>query len=136
MISRVGFSVLFALLLTGCGAGVRFVRLDDTPYAPKPKNAALAVLTGDSMDPHVVLGTLITARKMDASFDDRSIYDEAIGDLKACARKVGADALTRIRPRVRGEGMGGKLEVEATAIRFLTLATTVTSAEPSPPGLD
>jgi len=136
MISRVGFSVLIALFLTGCGSGVRFVRLDDTTYAPKPQNAPLAVLTGDSMEPHVVVGTLITARKMEASFDDRSIYEEAIGDLKACARKVGADALTRVSPRVRGEGMGGKLEVKATAIRYLTLATTVTSAEPSPPGSD
>jgi hypothetical protein len=34
---------------------------------------------------------------------------------------------------VKGDGMGGKLEVEATAIRYLTLATTVTSAEPTPP---
>lgn len=133
MISRAGFSVVIALLLTGCGSGVRFVRVDATPYAPKPKNAPLAVLTGDSMDPHVVVGTLITARKMKASFNDRSIYDEALWDLKACARKVGADALTRVRPRVRGEGMGGKLELEATAIRYLTLATTVTSAEPTPP---
>jgi hypothetical protein len=57
MISRVGFSVVIALLLTGCGSGVRFVRVDSTPYSPKPKNAPLAVLNGASMDPQVVVGT-------------------------------------------------------------------------------
>jgi hypothetical protein len=134
MISRIGLSVVIAILLTGCGSGVRFVRTDETLYAPKPKNAPVAVLSGDSMDPHVVLGTLTTAKKMKASFDDRSIYDEALGDLKACAREVGADALARVTPRVRGEGMDGKLEVEATAIRYLTRATTVTTTEASPAG--
>ena len=136
MISRIGFPVVIALLLIGCGSGVRFVRTDETLYAPKSKDAPVAVLSGDSMDPHVVLGTLTAARKMKASFNDRSIYDEALGDLKSCARRVGADALTKVTPRVRGEGMDGKLEVEATAIRYLTRATTVTSTETSPAGSD
>ena len=115
-------------MVSGCGSGVRFVRMDETVYAPKPEGISIVRHERGCMEPHVVIGTLSTRKKMKASFNGRSIYDEAIASLEAKARKLGADALMQISPRVVGKGMGSKVEVEATAIRYLTHELTVTSA--------
>ena len=129
MLIRIAVAALMTLALSGCGSGVRFVRLDDTQYHPKPKDAPVAVFDSACHEPHVVIGTLTARKKMKASFNDRSIYEEAMADLKRHAREVGADAIMQITPRVHGEGMGGKVELQATAIRYLARANSVTSAE-------
>ena len=129
---RLAAAALLVMALPGCGSGVQFVRMDETRYHPKPRNAPVAVFDSACREPHVVIGTLTAHRKMKASFNDSSIYEEAVADLKERARDVGADAIMQLTPRIDGEGMGGKVEVEATAIRYLARANSVQSAEMAP----
>ena len=119
---------LVILGLTACGSGVQFVRQDLTEYAPKAKDAELDVLDGGTMQPHVVIGTLTASKNMEASFNDESTYDNVMADLEKHARQVGADALINVRPLDEG-GSDAKVVITATAIRYLTERTTVTSKE-------
>jgi hypothetical protein len=129
MIVRIIVGFVTAALLAGCGSGVRFVRMDETKYAALPKNTVVETFPQDTMKPHVVIGTLTTEKHMHASFNDRSVYDEAVDVLKSYAREIGAQALIHVEPHHIGEGMDGKLRIEATAIRYLEPSETVTSAD-------
>ena len=52
-----------------------------------------------------------------------------IATLKDEARKVGADALIDVRPiTAEGGGLKSRVEVTATAVRYLEKTATVTSA--------
>jgi len=130
MIVRVVLCVVTAVLIGGCGSGVRFVRRDETKYPSRPKNAVVETFPQTTMAPHIVIGTLSTHKGMHAFFNDKSVYDEVMAELKSYARKVGADALIHVQPRYVGEGMDGKVLVEATAVRYLQQSETITSAEP------
>ena len=90
--------VAIAAGLSACGSGVRFVRMDATEYPARDKYAPVEVFEGSVVTPHVVIGTLSARRNMDAAFNDRSTYDDLVASLKDYARKVGADALTEVKP--------------------------------------
>lgn len=120
---------LVVLGLTACGSGVLFVRQDMTEYAPKPKDAEIDVMDGGTMQPHVVIGTLTASKKMEASFNDESTYDNVMASLEEHARKVGADALINVRPVTRNGEVDTKIVITATAIRYLTEGVTVISKE-------
>jgi hypothetical protein len=130
MFVRLAIGVVIVALLSGCGSGVRFVRVDETKYPSKPKNATVETFPEETMKPHVVIGTLSTEKTLDASFGDHSVYDETVDVLKSYARQIGADALTYMSPRHVGEGGGQKLRIDATAIRYLEHSETISSAEP------
>ena len=127
---RLVIGVVTAALLTGCGSGVRFVRMDETKYPAKSKNAVVETFPEETMKPHVVIGTLSTQKTLDASFGDHSVYDQTVDVLKSYARQIGADALTYVSPRHVGEGGGQKLRIDATAIRYLEQSESISSAEP------
>jgi len=129
MIVRLAIGVVIAAVLSGCGSGVRFVRMDETKYPAKAKNAVVETFPEETMKPHVVIGTLSTEKTLDASFGDHSVYDTTVDVLKSYARQIGADALTYVSPRHVGEGGGQKLRIDATAIRYLAQSETITSAE-------
>ena len=78
--------------------------------------------------PHIVIGTLFAKQDMDPSYNDRSTYDQVIKTLKDEARKVGADALIDSPHHRRGRGLKSRVQVTATAVRYLEKTTTVTSA--------
>ena len=130
MIVRIVVGFVTAALLSGCGSGVRFVRMDETKYPSKPKNAPVETFPQETMKPHVVIGTLSTEKTLHASFGERSVYDETVDVLKSYARNIGADALIYVSPRHVGEGMGGKVRIDATAIRYLQQSETISSADP------
>lgn len=127
---RLVIGVVTTMLLTGCGSGVRFVRMDETKYPARAKSAVVETFPEETMKPHVVIGTLSTEKGMHASFNDRSVFDETMDALKSFARHIGADALTYVSPRHVGEGSGGKMRIDATAIRYLEQSETISSAEP------
>ena len=103
-----------------CGSGVLFFRADSYEYPARDKEAAVEVFEGSVMTPHVVIGTLSARRTLDASFNDRSTYDDLLLDLKAYARKVGADALTEVRPVSTETGsMKSRIAITARAVRYL-----------------
>jgi len=129
MCVRVVVAIVAVALLSGCGSGVRFVRMDETKYPAKDKNATVETFPQETMQPHVVIGTLSTEKALDASFGDHSVYDETVNVLKTFARKIGADALIYVSPRHMGEGGGQKLRIDATAIHYLQQAETITSAD-------
>ena len=127
---RIVVGIVTVALLSGCGSGVRFVRMDETKYPSKPKNAAIETFPQETMKPHVVIGTLSTEKTLDASFGEHSVYDETVDVLKSYARQIGADALIYVAPRHLGEGGGQKLRIDATAIRYLQQSETISSTEP------
>ncbi len=130
MIVRIVFGVIAVAVLSGCGSGVRFVRMDETKYPAKPKNAAVETFPQETMKPHVVIGTLSAEKTLHASFGENSVYDETVDMLKSYARQIGADALIYMSPRHVGEGSGTKVRIDATAVRYLEQAETITSSEP------
>ena len=113
--------------LTACGSGVQFVRQDMTEYAPKAKDAEIDIRDGGTMHPHVVIGTLTASQEMKASFNGDSTYDKVMADLEKHARKVGADALINVHPVSENGDLEPKVVITATAIRYLTERSTVTS---------
>ena len=121
--------VALAFGLTACGSGVQFVRQDMTEYAPKAKDAEIDVLDGGTMQPHVVIGTLTATKDMEASFNGDSTYDNVMAELEKHAREVGADALINVRPVDKNGGMDARVVITATAIRYLTERSTVSSKE-------
>ena len=129
---RLVIGIVAAAFLTGCGSGVRFVRMDETKYPAKPKNAVVETFPEETMKPHVVIGTLSTEKTLHASFGERSVYDETVDMLKSYARQIGADALIHVNPRHVGSG-GGKVRIDATAIRYLERAETISSGDPENP---
>ena len=129
MIVRIVLGIVTAALLSGCGSGVRFVRMDETKYPSKPKNATVETFPQETMKPHVVIGTLSTEKTLHASFGEHSVYDETVDVLKSYARHIGADALIYMSPRHVGEGMGSKVRIDATAIRYLQQSETISSAD-------
>jgi hypothetical protein len=130
MIVRIVVGIVTAALLSGCGSAVRFVRMDETKYPAKSKNAAVETFPQETMTPHVVIGTLSTEKTLHASFGEHSVYDETVDVLKSYARQIGADALIYVSPRHVGEGMGGKVRIDATAVRYLQQSETISSADP------
>jgi len=130
MIVRLIIGIVATAFLSGCGSGVRFVRMDETKYPSRAKNAAVETFPQDTMKPHVVIGTVSTENAMDVSFGGHSIYDQTVDKLKSFARQIGADALTYVSPRHIGEGRDGKVRIDATAIRYLEQSETITSTEP------
>ena len=134
---RVSRSIFMALLLvataaglSACGSGVRFVRMDATEYPARDKYAPVEVFEGSVMTPHVVIGTLSAGRSMDANFNDRSTYDDLVASLKEYARKVGADALTEVRPlSTETGGMKSKLSITARVVRYLEPGASLRSKE-------
>jgi hypothetical protein len=130
MIVRVVICFVTALFIGGCGSGVRFVRMDSTKYPARDKDAAVETFPKGTMEPHVVIGTLSTQKKMHASFDDRSVYDQVLAELKSYARRIGADALIDVQPHYVGEGMNGRVQMDATAVRYLKQSETISSADP------
>ena len=129
MIGRIFAGIVLTAVLTGCGSGVRFVRMDETKYPARSKSAVVETFPQETMKPHVVIGTLSTERPLHASFGEHSVYEETVDELKSYARQIGADALIHMSPRHVGEG-GGKVRIDATAIRYLEQSETITSAEP------
>ena len=127
MIIRVLFVFVILLCITGCGSGVRFVRMDETKYPARAKNSKVETFPESTSKPYVVIGTLHTEKDLDASFGGKSIYDETIDALKSYARRVGADALINLKPRHVGEGSDNKVIVDATAVRYLEAGQVVTS---------
>ena len=127
MIVRVVFVLFILLCIAGCGSGVHFVRMDETKYPARAKNAKVETFPESTSKPYVVIGTLRTEKDLDASFGGRSIYDETIDTLKSYARHVGADALIHLKPRHAGEGSDNKVIIEATAVRYLEPGQVVTS---------
>jgi hypothetical protein len=115
-----------ALLASGCGSGVQFVRQDMTAYPPKDADTEIPVFDSGITRPHVVIGTLTLERKMKASYGDASTYDEILQDLMAYARKIGADALVGVRPVDEG-AISTKIALTATAVRYLQESRVVTS---------
>jgi len=78
----------------------------------------------------VVIGTLTAQRTLDASFNDRSTYDDIVAVLKDYARKVGADALTEVRPISTETGaMKSRIQVTARAVRYLESGATLRSKD-------
>jgi len=118
-----------AAALSACGSGVKFVRMDATEFPPKDDSAKIEIFEGDITAPHIVIGTLSAKKDMDPSYNDQSTYDEVMDTLKEEARKVGADALVNVRPlTAEGGGLKSRVQVTATAVRYLEKAETVTSA--------
>jgi hypothetical protein len=106
--------------LSACGSGVRFVRMDATEYPARDKYAPVEVFEGSVVTPHVVIGTLSARRNMDAAFNDRSTYDDLVASLKDYARKVGADALTEVKPlSTETGGMKSGLSITARVVRYM-----------------
>lgn len=134
---RVIRSVCMALLLaataaglSACGSGVRFVRMDATEYPARDKYAPVEVFEGSVVTPHVVIGTLSARRNMDAAFNDRSTYDDLVATLKDYARKVGADALTEVKPlSTETGGMKSGLSITARVVRYLEPGASLRSKE-------
>lgn len=116
-----------ALLASGCGSGVQFVRQDMTEYPPKDAKAEIPVFDSGITRPHVVMGTLTLERKMKASYGDASTYDEILKDMMAYARKIGADALMDVRPVTDEGNISTKITLTATAVRYLQESRVVTS---------
>lgn len=116
-----------AVLLSGCGSGVQFVRQDMTEYPPKPGDAHIDIYDSGVTRPHVVIGTLRAGKKMKASFNDKSTYDEVMDSLVRYARKVGADALAEVKPVDQGRSTDTRIELTATAVRYMRRHQTVTS---------
>jgi hypothetical protein len=116
-----------ALLVPGCGSGVQFVRQDMTEYPAKDKDAQIGVFDGDISRPHVVIGTLTLDREVKASFGDSSTYDQVLEEMMAYARRIGADALIRVRPLNDAGSMSARVAVTATAVRYLREHQVVTS---------
>ena len=127
MIVRVLLVCVILVCIAGCGSGVRFVRMDETKYPARPKNATVETFPETTSKPYVIIGTLHTEKDLDASFGGRSIYDTTIETLKSHARRVGADALIHLNPRHAGEGSNNKVIVDATAVRYLARGPVVTS---------
>lgn len=115
-----------ALLASGCGSGVQFVRQDMTEYPPKDSDTEIAVFNGGITRPHVVIGTMTMDRKIKASYGDDSTYDDVVAAMTDYARKVGADALVGLRP-VMDDNTGSRVTLTATAVRYLRQNSTVTS---------
>ena len=134
---RVFRSVSMALLLaataaglSACGSGVRFVRMDATEYPARDKYAPVEVFEGSVVTPHVVIGTLSARRNMEAAFNDRSTYDDLVATLKDYARKVGADALTEVKPlSTENGGMKSGLSITARVVRYLEPGASLRSKE-------
>jgi hypothetical protein len=116
-----------ALLASGCGSGVQFVRQDMTEYPPKDTSAKIAVFDGAITRPHVVSGTMTLDKKIKASFDDTSTYDDVLDEMVAYARQVGADALVRVRPVMDDKTITSRVTLTATAVRYLRENSVVTS---------
>ncbi len=126
---RVALLIGIAAAISACGSGVKFVRMDATEFPAKDKSAQIEVFEGGISVPHIVIGTLFAKQDMDPSYNDRSTYDQVIKTLKDEARKVGADALIDVRPiTAEGGGLKSRVQVTATAVRYLEKTTTVTSA--------
>jgi hypothetical protein len=124
--------VVALLPLAGCGSGIRFVREDVTTYPAKGAEEPIEVREGGSLRPHVVIGTFTAERNMKASYGDGSSLDRIMDDLKKEARKVGADALVHVHPILSEEHRTeAKLEIVATAVRYLKATQTVGSGEGS-----
>jgi hypothetical protein len=116
--------------LSACGSGVRFVRMDATEYPARDKYAPVEVFEGSVVTPHVVIGTLSARRNMDAAFNDRSTYDDLVASLKDYARKVGADALTEVKPlSTETGGMKSGLSITARVVRYLEPGASLRSKE-------
>ena len=115
-------------LLAGGGFGNTLSRL--LIQADLPLTAAeytLIMVVGAMIG--VVIGTITASQKMKGSFNGDSTYDKVMADLEEHARKVGADALINVHP-VSGNGdLEPKVVITATAIRYLTERSTVTSKE-------
>ena len=122
-------AVLAATFLSACGSGVQFVRVEPTEFPPKDDAARVEIFDGPISTPHIVIGNLTARKDMNASFNDSSTYDELIRALKKHARKVGADALIKVRPvTTEGGGLKSKVEVSAVAVRYLERQSTITAA--------
>jgi uncharacterized protein YbjQ (UPF0145 family) len=124
------FSLILAVLvafgtgLSSCGSNVQFVRLDDTVYPPKDPDAAIEVYKASVATPHVVIGTLTTQKKIEAT--GKSSYDLALESLEDYARQVGADALVELKTDTVDEP-SPRIVLTATAVRYLEQAGTVRS---------
>jgi hypothetical protein len=118
--------VSLAIALSACGSGVQFVRMDMTEYPPKDSDAVIEIHDGGVTRPHVVIGTLTAGQKMKTSFTDVSTRDQVLGSLTDYARKIGADALINVKP-VGGEDLSTRVEMSATAIRYLNPGKTIGS---------
>jgi hypothetical protein len=118
-----------AATLSACGSGVKFVRMDATEFPPKDDSAKIEIFEGDITAPHIVIGTLTAKKDMDPTYNDQSTYDQVMETLKQEARKVGADALINVRPlTAEGGGLKSRVQVTATAVRYLEKTETITSA--------
>ncbi len=125
--------VLTAAALAGCGSGVRFVPMQESAqYTPKDRNAPIEIHEGSVLTPHVVIGKLSACKTMDAAFNDSSTYDQLLASLKDYARKVGADALIEVKPSAdEGGGLKSQVRMDAVAVRYLTLESSVGSKSDS-----
>ena len=115
-------------LVTGCGSGVQFVRQDITEYPPKSEDAEIKIFDGGVMTPHVVIGTMKAGKEVKASFGEGSTYDEVLESMKKHARKIGADALINVRLENISE-MSARVDLTATAVRYLTESTKISSKD-------
>jgi hypothetical protein len=120
--------IAVGVALSSCGSKVEFVRQDMTPYPPRPDNAPIEIHRGTVSRPHVVIGTMIAEKTIEATLSGESTYDEVMDWLMDHGRKVGADALIEVHP-VNPDfgGLKSKLVMSAVAIRYLEPAGTVTS---------
>lgn len=128
---RYGLLIAGTIALVGCGGGVQFTASDTTVYTPRAKDAPVEITDGGTMKPHTVIGTLVVKEAVDASFDGTSTYDKALEKMKQKARKVGADALIRVKHEMGDEGANPKIHLTATAVRYMTPGGTIGSEEDS-----
>jgi hypothetical protein len=106
------------LLLSGCGFDRKYVAVDPTGWAAKPKGYDVPLLNGATERQHRVLGELTVSTRIQPNFKTESTYDRAVAELKREAGKRGADAVVEFRTRETDEGGHTRLIVSGQLVIF------------------
>ena len=121
-------SGLIGLSLVGCNSAPVFIPSDTTMLTPKPDGYDIPVQREDVARPHRVLGELRVTREITANFGESNVYDLAVGEMKAQARRVGGDAVVNLKT-LDGQAGGsqGRLTLVGTVVVFSSPAPATTA---------
>lgn len=106
-------------VLSGCGSNVTYLATDPMVLSPKPEGYDVPYSYGSEARAHRVLGELRVTTEIKPSFNETSTFDQSIEQMKAEARKRGADAVFNVKTLdSQAGGAHGKLTLVGTLVIY------------------